>query len=49
MVKLSEDTPESAPDAYWISIKAQGEYNLLPTKEEEESLNRGVYKLRISP
>jgi hypothetical protein len=30
-------------------LKAQGEYNLLPTKEEEESLSRRVHKLRISP
>jgi hypothetical protein len=32
MVKLSEDTPESAPDTYWISIKRA--INLLPRKRK---------------
>jgi hypothetical protein len=32
MVKLSEDTPESAPDAYWISNKRA--INLLPRKRK---------------
>jgi hypothetical protein len=30
--ELSEDTPESAPDTYWISIKRA--INLLPRKRK---------------
>jgi hypothetical protein len=32
MMKLSEDTPESAPDTYWIYIKRA--INLLPRKRK---------------
>jgi hypothetical protein len=32
MVKPSEDTPESAPDSYWISIKRA--INLSPRKRK---------------
>jgi hypothetical protein len=32
MVKPSENTPESAPDSYWISIKRA--INLLPRKRK---------------
>ncbi len=45
MVKLSEDTPESAPDHIGFSLKG----NKPVAKKVEESLNRGVYKVRTSP